>query len=33
LLSEESDNNITIHNTQVPLKCTNSYPMSFHIEN
>jgi len=34
LLSEESDDDITIIGThKVPLKCTNSYPMSFYIEN
>jgi len=34
LLSDKSDNNITIIGThKVPLKCTNSYPMSFYIEN
>jgi len=34
LLSDESDNNITIISThKVPLKCNNSYPMSFYIAN
>jgi len=34
LLSDESDNNITIIGTnKVPLKCTNSYLMSFYIAN
>jgi len=34
LLSDESDNNITIIGThKEPLKCNNSYPMSFYIAN